>query len=208
VAINASIITDTAKDITKRTVVDYGAGVFAHTTKDWERHNVVQVYPSTAYTNGGVTVAALTLRLVATQDDSTVAGLDLAIAVPINSAGTTAITNSPPIIIQQPINTTAPPLSTVQLRVGAISDIALTYQWQKLISAVWTNISGATATSLVLTGVTANNDGSYRVIVSNANGSVTSNVVTLLVTSGASGEQGEGFFEGLPQVRLFHGLFG
>lgn len=210
-ALNASIITDTAKDITKRTVVDYGAGVFAHTTQDWVKHNCISIRLHNAYTGGSAeTVASQSLRALLTLDDGSQSGLDQAVLMPLNPSGTSAITNSPPIIIQQPANKVVPPNATVQLIVAAISDIALTYQWyKKNASNVFVALTGKTATTLVIPGATTADNGDYRVVVTNANGSVTSNVANVLVSAGASGSLGgEGFYESLPGVRLFRKIFG
>jgi hypothetical protein len=205
VAINASIITDTAKEITKQTVNDYGAGVFAHTTQDWSQHNVARVYPTTQFISSGAVVSPQSFRLVATRDDGSTLGVDIAVIVPIFSSGTNAITNAAPIIIQQPADKSAPVGTFVQIQVAAISDIAMTFQWQKLISATWTNLAGKNATNLVLTNVTSADNGSYRVIVSNDNGSTVSNSMTLTITS-AGGGQDTPWFESLPPF-LFFGLF-
>lgn len=211
-AINASVITDTAKDITKRLVVDYGAGVFAHTTQDWTKHNCVSIRVADGYTGGsGETVATNSLRLLVTLDDGSAGGLDQAIVCPLNDAGTSAITNAPPIIIQQPASKIAPPNSTVQLLVAVISDITVTYQWYKknTVTLAFDVISGATASKLVMTAVTAANNGDYRVVATNANGATTSSVANVLVSAGASGALGgEGFYEVLPGVRLFRAIFG
>lgn len=201
-AINASIITDTAKEITKRTVVDYGAGVFAHTTQDWAEHNVARIYPTTQFISSGAVVSPQTLRLVATQDDGSTFGLDIAIVVPIFSAGTNAVTNSAPIIIQQPADRVAPAGTFVQIQVAAISDIAMTFQWQKLISEVWTNLAGQLATNLVLTNVTTDDNGSYRVIVTNANGSTVSDSMTLTITTTGGGDDNP-WYESLPRFLFF-----
>jgi len=57
----------------------------------------------------------------------------------------------------------------------------LSYQWQ----FDGTNIAGATSATLTLTNVSAANDGNYTVIVSNSEGSVTSNLATLSVLAPA-----------------------
>lgn len=210
-ALNASLITDTAKEATKRTVVDYGAGVFAHTTQDWLRHNVVRVYPSTPFISTGETVSTQTLRLIATRDNGTDEGEDLTLAVPINPAGTSALTNSPPIIIQQPVNKLQSPSTRVQFLVAAISDIELTFQWQKLNSdgVTWDNLAGKTATTLVIPVAETTDTGSYRVIVTNANGSTTSSTATLTISLGGGGSEGDApFYESLPGVKLFRSIFG
>jgi hypothetical protein len=210
VAINASVITDTAKDITKRLVVDYGAGVFAHTTQDWIKHNCIAIRTD-AYTGGsGETISTDSLRLLATLDDGSSNGLDQAVVCPLNPAGTSAITNAPPIIIQQPASKVAPPNSTVQLLVAVISDITVTYQWYKKNDVnAFVAISGATASKLVLTNVTDANSGDYRVVATNANGSTTSSTANVLVSAGASGgSDGQGWYEQLPGVRLTKAIFG
>jgi hypothetical protein len=210
VAINASIITDTAKDITKRTVVDYGAGVFAHTTKDWSQHNCISVrFRSPFISPGGETVSTQGLRLLATLDDGSAQGNDIALLVPLDPVGTSAITNSPPIIVQQPANKVAPPFSTVQLQVAVISDITVTFQWYKKNSSnVFEALTGKTATTLVIPNSTEADSGDYRVIATNENGSVTSDTANLLVSAGASGSEGDGWYESLPGVRLFRRIFG
>jgi hypothetical protein len=211
VALNASIITDTAKDITKRTVVDYGAGVYAHTTQDWAKHNCISIRLHNAYTGGSAEqVATQSLRMLLTLDDGSAGGLDQAILTPLNPSGISAITNSPPIIIQQPANKIAPPNSTVQLIVAAISDIALTFQWYKknTTTLAFDALTGKTATTLVMPAASSADNGDYRVVVTNANGSVTSSTANVLVSAGASGSEGDGFYESLPGVRLFRAIFG
>jgi hypothetical protein len=211
VALNASIITDTAKDITKRTVVDYGAGVFAHTTQDWAKHNCISVRFRNPYTGGSPeTVATQSLRALLTLDDGSQNGLDQAVLLPLNPSGSSAITNSAPIIIQQPANKVAPPNATVQLVMAAISDIPMTFQWYKKNSSnVFVALTGKTATTLVIPGATEADNGDYRVVVTNANGSTTSSTANVLISAGASGSLGgEGFYEALPGVRLFRKIFG
>ena len=123
-AFNASIVTDVAKEITKREVVNYGAGVYSHTTGDWSGHNVLRVYPSTPFEDdSGADVSTATLRIVATLDDGSAQGLDLAFALPVNQSGETALTSAPPIIVRQPASQTAPPGAAVQLSVAVISDV-------------------------------------------------------------------------------------
>jgi hypothetical protein len=75
------------------------------------------------------------------------------------------------------------------------SGSALNYQWQRSIDggATWADIAGATAATFN-TGATmmAMNDGRYRVVVSNAGGSVISSTVVLTVAlSGVPGITGQ-----------------
>lgn len=213
-AINASIITDTAKEATKRAVVDYGAGVFAHTTQDWVKHNCVSVRLRNQFEaegNASEIVATQSLRVLVTQDDGSVLGNDIAMLIPISPSGTSAITSSPPIIVQQPANKLQSPATQVQFLVAAISDIPLTYQWQKLntTTSAWEDLTGKTANTLVIPIAETTDTGSYRVIVTNANGSTTSNTATLTISTGAGGSDGDApFIESLPGVKLFRSIFG
>ncbi|MEQ1678012.1 MAG: reprolysin-like metallopeptidase, partial [Chitinophagaceae bacterium] len=87
---------------------------------------------------------------------------------------------SGPVIGTQPTNQTACSGNNATFTVVATG----TYQWQVSTAAVpaFTNIGGATAASLTLTGVTAGMSGNqYRVIVTGQCGSTTSNAVTLTV---------------------------
>ena len=67
----------------------------------------------------------------------------------------------------------------------------MTYQWQKLINGIWTNISsantsaftGATSPTFTITAPVASDAGSYWVVVTNAGGNAISNTVTLTVNS-------------------------
>ena len=54
----------------------------------------------------------------------------------------------------------------------------LTYKWQKLVNAVWTDIASSNTVSY-----TTGTVGSYRIIVSNFAGSVTSNAATLTIST-------------------------
>lgn len=82
-----------------------------------------------------------------------------------------------PTISAQPVNQVAPVGGSVTFTVGA-SGTGLTYQWQRN----GTDITGATAASYTLSPVAqADNSVSFRVVVSNSAGSVTSDGATLTV---------------------------
>jgi hypothetical protein len=78
-----------------------------------------------------------------------------------------------PVITSQPSQTAVAPGGTVNLTVGATG--ATSYQWQLYntnLSNVPSHISGATTPTLTITGASASDVGHYRVLVSNASGSV------------------------------------
>ena len=84
---------------------------------------------------------------------------------------------SSPTITSQPQSLTVNTGSTATFTVSATGKPTPTYQWQ----FDGTTITGETNTSLVINNVQDINTGSYNVVVSNENGTVTSNTATLSV---------------------------
>jgi hypothetical protein len=82
-----------------------------------------------------------------------------------------------PAIVSQPQSQTVTNGSDVSLVVAAQSHYALSYQWQK----DGTNINGANSSALDLHAVSTADQGTYRVVVTNAYGSVASAGATLTV---------------------------
>ena len=83
---------------------------------------------------------------------------------------------NPPTIILQPVDQTVDLGQTATFSVAATGTAPLTYQWQKN----GTNITGATGSTYTTPVTTmADNGATFRVIVMNAQGSVTSNSATL-----------------------------
>jgi glucose/arabinose dehydrogenase len=92
--------------------------------------------------------------------------------------------NTPPTIQAHPANQTVSLGAKGTFSVSASGSLPLSFQWQRLISSTWTNISGANASSYTTPATTsADNGAQFRVVVSNAFGSVTSNPATLTVVS-------------------------
>jgi glucose/arabinose dehydrogenase len=87
--------------------------------------------------------------------------------------------NQPPSITTQPANRTAAVGQQVTFSVAATGSQPLSYQWQRGT----TNISGATSPNFTLTAAAGDNGATFRVIVSNAFGTVTSSSATLTVTA-------------------------
>ena len=82
-----------------------------------------------------------------------------------------------PQITQQPLSQTVLAGTTATLSVTASGEGPLDYQW----GFGGTNLAGATNAALTLANVRLNQAGSYRVVVSNAGGVVTSSPATLTV---------------------------
>jgi hypothetical protein len=96
----------------------------------------------------------------------------------------------PPTISAQPISTNSyAPGSGVQFTVSASSAAPETFRWQKVVGGVASNlsdggnVSGSTTNTLNISPVSTTDGGSYRVIVSNSGGSVTSSVARLNIVS-------------------------
>lgn len=92
---------------------------------------------------------------------------------------------SPPVITQQPQSAAIIVGQTASFSVTA-SGLGLSYQWQSLApgAASFLNIPGALSSSYVIPAVAATDNGTqFRVIVTNAQGSVTSSAGTLSVLS-------------------------
>jgi len=116
------------------------------------------------------------------QGTNTWSSLDTVIAMPVAGMGPFASTNPP--VLSQPSSQTIYAGQGVTLNVYAGSSTTLTYQWQvSNSSGGFTNISGATSSTLTLSSVGTNTATAYRVIVSNSAGSVTSSPSILTVQS-------------------------
>jgi hypothetical protein len=95
----------------------------------------------------------------------------------------TSMTPSAPMITTQPSNQTVTTGQAATFSVVATGTAPLNYQWQKGS----TPIAGATAASYTSAATTASDNGTaFRVVVSNAAGSATSNAATLTVNSASA----------------------
>jgi len=84
-----------------------------------------------------------------------------------------------PTITQQPASQTVARGGTATFEVTATGDPPLNYQWR--FSGLMGNIPGATNPTLVITNAQGSDAGNYRVVVSNAAGSITSDMAALEV---------------------------
>ena len=93
-------------------------------------------------------------------------------------------TPPPPTISAQPTDDTANAGSTATFSVSATGTGALTYQWQAETGSGWSNVSGATSATYTTPSLSASNSGNkYRVLVTDSNGTTTSQAATLWVVS-------------------------
>jgi len=103
-----------------------------------------------------------------------------------SSSVTLTVTNSttPPSITQQPTSQSVIAGGIASFSVAAAGSGTLYYQWQKNLSNLSNggHYSGATTTTLTITGTDTNDAANYRCIVTNAFGSTNSAVASLIVT--------------------------
>ena len=101
-------------------------------------------------------------------------------SVPSNSATLTVTAPVAPTITSQPASVTVNVGQTATFTVAATGTAPLSYQWQKGT----TNIAGATSASYTTPATVQGDNGStFRVIVTNAVGSIPSNSATLTITA-------------------------
>jgi hypothetical protein len=89
-----------------------------------------------------------------------------------------------PVITAEPTNQTTCSGQAVSFGV-TVTGSSISYQWQyaTTTNGTFTDVSGATSANLTISPATSGNVGAYRVVVTNTTGTVTSNVVTLVVNS-------------------------
>lgn len=101
-----------------------------------------------------------------------------------------SFSNQPPTIITQHQEVTGEEHGTVTFSVVASGTEPLTYQWQKNngystlydgIIDTGATVSGVNSATLTISNITLNDQASYRVIISNVYGSVTSNSIGLSI---------------------------
>jgi len=95
-----------------------------------------------------------------------------------SAAASLTVLTFPPVITAQPQDVSAPVSTQVSFGVTVTGSPPLSYQW--LFNG--TNLPGATASVLTISGVQSNNAGSYSVAISNAYGATNSTTAMLAVT--------------------------
>ena len=130
--------------------------------------------------SGPATLSGSTLTLTGTAGTvvvrATQAGnANIAAAPAVERSFAVTAATAAPVIATHPASQTVVPGANVTFTVVATGTPAPTYQWRKDGQP----ITGATAASFSLSGVTSVNAGTYSVVVSNSAGSVTSNGAVL-----------------------------
>jgi len=112
---------------------------------------------------------------------ATAAGVSATSAVvSISVVAAVPVSNSPPVIIEQPQSQTVPANTAVTFSVTASN--ATSYQWQSNM----VDMPGQTNDSLAFSNVVVSDSAAYRVVVSNATASVISSNAVLMVLAASS----------------------
>src|SRR5581483_3883475 len=125
----------------------------------------------------GATVSSLSLTNVQPNQAGNYAVVVTNSVGSVTSTVATLTVLIPPSITGQPTNQTVSLGSNTVFQVGATGTAPLSFQWM----FAGAPLSGATSSSVALTGVQTNQAGNYCVVVTNSAGAVTSSVATLTV---------------------------
>jgi hypothetical protein len=138
-----------------------------------------------SWTNVGTTSATFSISPVAASDAGQYRVTVSNAAGQVTSATATLTVNLAPSITTQPASMTVSAGQPASFSVAASGTAPLSYQWQKLVNGTWTNV-GANSATFTISPAASTDAGSYRVIVSNSAGSVTSNTATLTVSTAST----------------------
>lgn len=180
--INTSLVTDTSVTVAETSVDAYRDQVSRHVDNDLSAHTSVQLYQGALFYEQAPAasqsvVGSSIFRMLLTDG---VTKLTQAFAMPvIVQAGVYPPSGSAPVILRQPVNTTAVVGSTATFSVYVASSTPGYYQWQKNGTA----ITGATDPTLTLVNVQLSDAASYLCVVTNIIGTVSSAAATLSVTT-------------------------
>jgi hypothetical protein len=103
----------------------------------------------------------------------------------VTSSAATLNVNSAPAITQQPTNQTVGAGATATFTASASGNPAPTVQWQVSTDggATFTNVGGATSTTLSFTAASGQNGNQFHAVFTNSLGNITSSAATLTVTT-------------------------
>jgi hypothetical protein len=106
--------------------------------------------------------------------------------------------STPPVITTQPAGQTVTAGQTATFSVSATGTAPLSYQWQQMSagSATWTNVGTNSSSYTTVATTTADSGSSFRVVVTNSAGMVTSTSAPLTVNPSGGGGGGGGTTSG------------
>lgn len=122
-----------------------------------------------------------------TNSTSPITSIEFTLVSPNNRAAIFAISGTlggiAPSINQNPVSVTTNSGVSVAFSVQANGTAPLAYRWQKSANGVFMDLAGGPGGSLVLNNIQQADATSYRVVVENAYGSITSSVAVLTIIS-------------------------
>lgn len=131
----------------------------------------------------GATTASLTVTNTSSADEGTYTVVVSNTGGSATSSGATLTVVAPPTITSQPGSVTTNLNSLVTFNVIAQSSQQISYHWIKNGAPIVsnTNMTGIASSSLTINSVQATDSGSYKCIITNTTGSVSSSLATLTV---------------------------
>lgn len=158
-------------------------------TYQWRKNDI----PITGATNATFTIGSAQSSDAGSYSVTITDGENILTTAPSTLTVTAGSSTSAPAIGAHPASQTVAAGATVTLSVSASGNPAPTYQWRRNGVAFGNGatssgaiVSGASTSTVTITGVGPADAGSYTVLVSNTAGSATSNAATLTVNAGAS----------------------
>lgn len=146
-------------------------------------------FNDTPLTNGNGVSGVTTTNLTLANSISTQAGAYSVRVTNVAGSATSIVATltviSSPLIVSQPMSQNVAAGSTVNFGVAALGTAPLSYQWQFNGTNIFNggSVSGASSTNLRITSVVTSNVGNYSVVITNAAGSVTSSVASLVIST-------------------------
>jgi len=134
----------------------------------------------------GATSATLSFVAAAGQDGYQFRAVFTNASATATTTAATLTVHSPPAITQNPVSATFTAGATAQFTAAASGNLTPNVQWQQSTDggSTFTNVTGATSTSLSFTAASAQNGYEFRAVFTNSTGSATSTVATLTVQTG------------------------
>jgi hypothetical protein len=148
------------------------------------------------YFNGtnlnGATSSSLTITNIQSSQAGNYAAVVMNLAGSVTSSNAMLTILTPPSITLQPTNQTVVMGQSAAFVVTANGSGPLSYQWYSNSVA----LTGASSTNLIFTNASTNYMANYYVVITNAEGSVTSSIVSLTVTAPTSDSDYDGRSDG------------
>jgi len=188
----APVITTASGNITTKTPTLAGTAETSTTVKLYDGTTLLGTTIADAAT--GAWSFAITTVLADGTHMLAATATDAAGNVSAASTACTLIVGTAPTITNAPVAKSVVAGSAATLTVTAAGTETLNYQWQRSVDGTtYTALASGTTASYALASATVANSGTYRVVVSNAFGTITSAAASLSVTPGYTAAKPDGY---------------